>query len=50
MNAEEILKRGKELAEKHKGEFWKLDDKAGFIWQWDAENEIYVPEYSDKQL
>jgi hypothetical protein len=47
---QEILRRGKELAEKYKGEYWKLNEKEPFLWQWDDENEIYVPEYSDKQL
>jgi len=45
-----IERRGKELAKKHKGTFWKLADKEDFIWQWDSFQEIYVPEYSDKQL
>ena len=46
-----IAKRGKELAKKYKDEwYWKLTDKENFIWQWDIDKEIYIPEYSDKQL
>lgn len=45
-STEEILKRGKELAEEYSGKYWKIhDDDTHIMFKWDGET--YVAELDD---